>query len=299
MGTETCVTKEGITYFGYTNTNDFKNGLQFRPACKFMRCLTLAKSLCKNFNVGHENMVQQFCKTTAVKTNMETVISFWMFYKSEENRDDVINFFNYILKPRIYAYAVTRDQCLEGMLVVNLQNLTVENFQKWFENTLTCLQVSADCLTIPMYMSAQMTTCLDRILNGKFVTSNVRANKDFNMLFCKYFTSRTDENQVFLSSGMQFTTSNFLHLKSQLDKMSRQQERHFEEEKKKKRANLEVGNIILALHRTKCMNIDTKLEILRLLELEETCVAVNANETNASRMQAQILRHVHSHLTRH
>ena len=57
MPTETCVTTGGITYFGYVNKNDSKSYLQFRPACKFIRCLPQTKSLCKKFNVQHENML--------------------------------------------------------------------------------------------------------------------------------------------------------------------------------------------------------------------------------------------------
>lgn len=289
-----CETKDGVTIFKrpiQTEDKDKDNCyVKIKPRMGKKMFNKPLKNLCSQFGIEETEIRKLFeFSSDSEIGNAEIVISFWLFFKDEEARINLINFLQSVLDPRIYASGVTRAQCVETVLVVNVANLntTPTGFQNWFENFLLLLKVSADCLTLPGYMSAQMTTCFDRILNANNVVSNVRENKDFCRLYQENLHHRMDESQVFLATGMNYSPSNFIALQTQVNMMSLQQEKQFIEKKKQRRANFELGHIVLALFKTKCINSDTKTEMLRLLQIEETSVSVaNArNSTNLSNVQ--------------
>ena len=221
-----CETRDGVTIFKRPiDTEEKDKGscyVKIKPRVGKKMINKPLKDLCSQFNVEEKEirLLFEFSSDSIIdQCNAEVVISFWLFYKDEEARINLINFLLFVLQPRIHASGVTRNQCVETILIVNVGNLntTPAAFQNWFETFLSLLQVSADCLTLPGYMSAQMTTCFDRILNAKNVTSNVRENKDFFRLYQQTLNHRMEESQVFLATGMHYSSSNFINLTTQMN----------------------------------------------------------------------------------
>ena len=147
----------------------------------------------------------------------ELAFSFWGFVKSDDTRGRLLDFLNWLFKPRVYMTATTRDgSFLEGIMIISLNKLEINRdaFELWLECFFETLQMSAGTLVFTEYLGEQMLSCMQRVHQSLKFRSNLFAehNKDFRLLYQNIMQRRNDNNKVFQVTGLHFTAFNFTNI---------------------------------------------------------------------------------------
>jgi hypothetical protein len=127
----------------------------------------------------------------------ELAFSFWGFVKSNEARAKLLDFLHWLLQPRLYMFATTKEgNHVEGVIIIALQKLQVQGnvFELWLEYFFDTLQMSAVTLVFTEYLGEQMLTSMDRIHHSQKLRSNlfVDCNKDFRLLYENLLKTRAE-----------------------------------------------------------------------------------------------------------
>ena len=147
----------------------------------------------------------------------EFVFSFWGFVKSYETRVKFLDFLIWLMQPRMYMCAITKQgNHIEGMMIISLERLHVERnvFESWLDLFFDTLQMSAGSLVFTEYLGEQMITCIDRILRSQKLRTNLFAdwNKDFKLLYQNLVKTKEEPQRVLNITGIRFTADNFIDL---------------------------------------------------------------------------------------
>jgi hypothetical protein len=149
----------------------------------------------------------------------ELVFSFWGFVKNDETRVKLLDFLIWLMQPRMYMSAITKQgNHLEGLMIISLTRLHVQRevFESWLDLFFDTLQMSAGTLVFTEYLGEQMLSCMDRIQRSQKLRTNLFAewNKDLQLLYDNLSNAREDRQRVLNVTGMPFTADNFIDMAS-------------------------------------------------------------------------------------
>jgi hypothetical protein len=147
----------------------------------------------------------------------ELVFSFWGYVKNDEARVKLLDFLIWLMQPRMYMSAVTKQgNHVEGLMIISLQRLHVQRdvFEAWLDLFFDTLHMSAGTLVFTEYLGEQMLSCMDRIQRSQKLRTNFFAewNKDFQLLYDNLSNTRAEQQRVLNATGMPFTAEHFINM---------------------------------------------------------------------------------------